>query len=455
MAKFNIKNLDMGGMVDEIANRVDEIEDKAEYNLRQVPLKDIKLNDKNNFGIRDIEDLVESLQKYGQLHNAVVRKIEDPEYKYEMISGERRYRAAEELGWEALACKIVVADDVEAEMLLIVANLDTRELNDMEKSQNALRLSELIQEKRKQGEDFGKKKTREIIAEKMNMAPAQVQKLMKLQNLIPEFKKMVEDNEIGLELANQYAQMSVESQKFVYDQLQEGLKLNAKTAKELKDKLKKAEEDQQKVIDEMKKEFETKENAMKEKIDNTSKELDKKNEIIEKYKKSLDELNKELDKTKEENKKKELAAKENEDKIREEIKAELEKSKLEQDSDKLHELREKLELAEKHTEELKANSENEINKLKGEIEDLKEDNREIIDGYESKLKDKKKQEIDQENIVKNIEIMALSKEITRLMSSLIAKVAEAKSKEGFELSDETLKALEHLTRNSEGIPDLK
>lgn len=461
MAKFNAKNIDVG-MVEGIANRVDQIEDKAEYNLRQIPLKDIKLNDKNNFGIRDIEDLVESLQKYGQLHNAVVRKIEDPEFKYEMISGERRYRAAEKLGWDNLACKIIAADDVEAEMLLIVANLDTRELNDMEKSQNAQRLAELIQAKRKQGEDFGKKKTREIVAEKMNMAPAQVQKLLKLQNLIPEFKKMVEDKEIGLELANQYAQMTEESQKFVYEKLQEGLKLNAKTAKELKDKLKQAEDDKQKVIDEMKKEFEARENAMKEEIKNTKKEveitnneLSKKDKLIESIQKSLEELNKELSKANTENERKEAESKAIEEKIRQEIKEELEKSKTEQDSKRLKDLQEKLIAAEKDTEQLKANADVEIRKLKDEIEELKEDKLGLVDEYEAKLKEKEKAEINHENIVKNIEIMALSKEVSKLMSTLIAKIANYKTAEGFELSEDTLKALSALTKNSENIPSLK
>ena len=73
----------------------------------------------------------------GLNHNLVVRKLDNG--KYELISGERRYTALTQLveqGNEIFAlvpCKVIEANDIDSEIILIQANAQTRELTEIEK----------------------------------------------------------------------------------------------------------------------------------------------------------------------------------------------------------------------------------------------------------------------------------------------------------------------------------
>jgi len=60
--------------------------------VRQIPLEQIRPSAPNKYGIRDIEELAMAIEAVGLMHNIVVRETGKPEV-YELISGERRYRA--------------------------------------------------------------------------------------------------------------------------------------------------------------------------------------------------------------------------------------------------------------------------------------------------------------------------------------------------------------------------
>lgn len=230
----------------EMVEVAESVESKAKYGLKDIELNKISYHPQNLFGMRDIEKLADSLKEHGQLHNAVVRPFksqDDETIEYQLLSGERRHRAATLNGWESITCKIVECDDLEAEGILIITNLETRELNDIEKAQSVKRLVEIVEQQRKSGVNFDGKKTREIVAEKMStegnkVHPSTVTQYQKINdNLIDEIKGLVEKGEVSRELAYQYAQMTPEAQKLFFDQFEQ-LKLNAKEAKELKDEIK-------------------------------------------------------------------------------------------------------------------------------------------------------------------------------------------------------------------------
>lgn len=442
-------------VVKDIAPATDNMEANLKGVTMEIPMDKIKLNSKNKFGIRNIDELADSLKQYGQLHNVVVRKIVDPDFEYEMISGERRYEAAKKIGWTALQAKVVEADEVDSEMLLIVANLETRELNDMERSENAKRLSELIQEKRKQGEDFGGKKTREIIAEKMNIQPAQVQKLIKLQELIPEFKKLVEDKVLSLETANQYAQMEPHIQTLVYNTLQEGISLTAKEAKELKDKLQKVENDEQESLkliesltDKVKNLEADKEKAIEELNSKHKEELDKKEAEKQAVTAELTEAKAKLED-------KQKKASEATKKLREQLEAEIKA----QNAESIKELQDKLKLAEENELKLKAEIEenekkaDEVSKqLEDEIKDIKKEADEQVSKIKAEYKEK---EIKQQNIELNMELLALAKQANNLLATLVNKTAEVKSMEGFEMTDEVKAAIANVAKFGNDITSKK
>lgn len=426
-------------MMTDIVERVETAEVKAKNDIREININKIKPSDKNTFGMRDIDKLAESIKEYGQLENAVVRKIDHPEFEFEMISGHRRQQALKLLGRETILCKVVEADDLLAEAMLIVANLETRELSDMEKSNSAARLVEIVEERRKLGEYQGRK-TREVVAEMMStesekVAPAKVQKLLKVQELIPEFKEQLDKGELSLEKANQLAQMTQEQQKMVFDMFeQQGKELTAKKAKELKDSLQQNNENAKEIIEKMKKELEEKEKELK-KTNEKLKEIENENLNLNNVLKSFEEKISQIEKEKnmmeqEYNKKKE--ALENEIEMK---KRELEK-KQKKEVDKV--AREKIKELEGKLKILQEEEEVRIRERDKEIELLKQK-------LEEKEKEKREAEIKEINIVGNMEIKALAEQARKVLSALTNKILEYKQIEGFEITEEVQKTLKEIS----------
>lgn len=436
------KNFSIGNVatsvMSNIAERVETTETKAKNDIREININLIKPSEKNTFGMRDIDKLADSIKEYGQLENAVVRKIDHPEFEYEMISGHRRQAALKLLGHETILCKVVEADDLLAEAMLIIANLETRELTDFEKSNSAVRLVEIVEQRRKQGEYEGRK-TREVVAEMMStesekVSPAKVQKLLKVQDLIPEFKEQLDKGELSLEKANQLAQMTPEQQKMVFDMFeQQGKELTAKKAKELKDSLQNSDNSKE-TIEKMKKELEEKQKEL-EATNERIKEIETKNESLSNMLKDFEDKISEIEKEKvllkeEYNKKKEALEKEIEERKKElesEQKEEIEKASKE----KILELEESLKKLQEEEEKKRTQQEEEIKTLRQKLEE--------------KEKEKKEAKIKEINIIGNMEIKALAEQARKVLTSLTQKIAEYNEKEGFEISEEVQKVLNEIS----------
>src|SRR5262245_59008610 len=88
--------------------------------FHSIPLDKLTLRDDSERAALDVSDLVESLQHGDQLQNVVVRAMGQ---RFEVVCGRRRVRAAQQLGWESIEAKVVVADDTLAEQYQIEENL--------------------------------------------------------------------------------------------------------------------------------------------------------------------------------------------------------------------------------------------------------------------------------------------------------------------------------------------
>lgn len=426
-------------VMNDIAERVETTEIKAKNDIREININKIKPSDKNTFGMRDIEKLADSIKEYGQLENAVVRRIDDTEFEFEMISGHRRQEAIKVLGQSTILCKVVEADDLLAEAMLIIANLETRELSDLEKSNSAVRLVEIVEKRRKSGENFEGKKTREIVAEMMStesekIAPAKVQKLLKVQELIPEFKEQLDKGDLALEKANQLAQMTPEQQKMIYDMFeQQGKELTAKKAKELKDSLQKSDNEKE-TIEKIKKELEEKQEELQkanEKLKEVETENDSLNNMVKSFEEKISVIEKEKDKREEDyNKRKKALEKEIEERkkdLEKEQKEEVEKASKK----KINDLEEKLKKLQAEEEEKRIKQEEEINQLKKKLEE--------------KENERKDAEIKEKKIVGNMEIKALAEQARKILSSLTSKISEYNQIEGFEITEEVQKVLNEIS----------
>jgi ParB family transcriptional regulator, chromosome partitioning protein len=90
------------------------------------------------FDQQKLEELKSSIQKHGILEPLIVRYVENSQY--ELVAGERRYRAAKELGLEEIPVFIRVLTDKEAVQVALIENLQREDLNPVEETQGILHL---------------------------------------------------------------------------------------------------------------------------------------------------------------------------------------------------------------------------------------------------------------------------------------------------------------------------
>lgn len=108
---------------------------KTAQTTQTVPMERIKVNPyqpRKNFDEEDLASLKESLQKHGLLQPVLVRPREDG---YELIAGERRLRAAREVGWSEIPVHVVDLNDQKVFEAALVENLQRADLNPIEKAQ--------------------------------------------------------------------------------------------------------------------------------------------------------------------------------------------------------------------------------------------------------------------------------------------------------------------------------
>ncbi|WP_407863278.1 ParB/RepB/Spo0J family partition protein [Phyllobacterium phragmitis] len=111
---------------------------KAPFPLeRQVPIEFISRNPRNPrrvFTDAELEDLAQSIREHGVVQPVVVRPAPGSPDRYELIAGERRWRAAQRAGLDALPIILRDVDDRVALELAIIENVQRADLNPVEEA---------------------------------------------------------------------------------------------------------------------------------------------------------------------------------------------------------------------------------------------------------------------------------------------------------------------------------
>lgn len=161
-------------------------------------------------------ELQESIQKYGILNPLIVRPR--PEGVYEIISDHRRKFAAEKIGYRKVPVIIRMLNDDEAVIFMVDSNLQREMLRPSEKAFAYKMKYEVIKRKagrRKCGQVdqlFGKKSI-EVIGEDCGDSPKQVQRYIRITELIPELLERVDDGSMGFTPAVQISYLKKEEQR--------------------------------------------------------------------------------------------------------------------------------------------------------------------------------------------------------------------------------------------------
>ncbi|RAM48812.1 MAG: chromosome partitioning protein ParB [Hapalosiphonaceae cyanobacterium JJU2] len=90
-----------------------------------------------------MEQLIQSVKEHGILENLLVRPIPNQQGQYELVAGERRYRAAQAAGLVEVPVTIRALNDSEAFTLALVENLQREDLNPVEETEGILQLAAL------------------------------------------------------------------------------------------------------------------------------------------------------------------------------------------------------------------------------------------------------------------------------------------------------------------------
>ena len=214
----------------------------ADFVVRDIEIEKIIPSAKNFFKVDDIEDLAEDIRENGLSHNLLVRPISGD--RFEIISGERRFKALKILGRTKAPCKVeedLKENDIDTEIKLINTNAKTRQLSDLEKAEVIKRLGLLYKDKKNKGIKI-KGRIRDNIASDLGISGIKVERLNKLNKLIPGLKEALGRNKISASAVGQFSGMDAQTQKVMLSLIKNGETLNIKKAKELKESWEKTKE---------------------------------------------------------------------------------------------------------------------------------------------------------------------------------------------------------------------
>lgn len=209
-----------------IADRINGVEQQNGF-TKELDINSLVPSKNNFYGIREVKELMESIKEIGLMHNLVVKKKDNE--TYEIISGERRYTALKELGYTKVPCQVKEISDLDAELMLIQANAEQRELTPLEKMEGIKRLKAIYEQKRANGEKISGK-TRDLIGKDLGLSGVQVGRYQKVdKDLIPEIKEKLDKDEITLTQAHTISSLSKYEQKRIHEEIKD---INAKDHKE-------------------------------------------------------------------------------------------------------------------------------------------------------------------------------------------------------------------------------
>ena len=202
-----------------------ELRDDAKLSkIRDIPLELIDDFPDHPFKVRDDEDmiqLVESVKERGVITPATVRQKEDG--RYELVSGHRRKRACELAGFETLRSEIVDLNRDEATILMVESNFQRSEILPSEK---AFAYKMRLEAMKRQGfrsdltsDPVGQKFSVEKIADNSNDSKTQIQRYIRLTNLVPELLEFVDEGRIKMRPAVELSYLDEDCQRDVVDEI--------------------------------------------------------------------------------------------------------------------------------------------------------------------------------------------------------------------------------------------
>ena len=213
---------------EKIVEKIVEIEKPIELHLKIDEIEPNRLQPRKNFDEDALQELSESIKQFGLIQPIVVKKKEN---YYEIVAGERRWRAARIAGLKEVPVIVKEYDDRESMEIAIVENLQREDLNPIEEAQAYRRLIE----------EFGLKQ--DEAAQRVSKSRTAVTNAMRLLKLDERVQQMVIDDMISGGHARTLLAIGNKEEQYAMAMLVFDNKMSVReTEKLVRNYLKKAEE---------------------------------------------------------------------------------------------------------------------------------------------------------------------------------------------------------------------
>ena len=143
-----------------------------------------KKQPRKNFEEKEITELAESIKNQGLIQPIVVREIQDG--KYEIIAGERRWRACQLAGLHSVNCVIMSVDEEKIYELALIENIQRENLNVVEEAyayKNLMHLNGLKNDE---------------LSKKIGKSPSHISNLIRILDLNDEIHQMIIEGKISM-----------------------------------------------------------------------------------------------------------------------------------------------------------------------------------------------------------------------------------------------------------------
>ena len=204
--KPNDRNLNLTSY-DEIFQTEETRIEASQEKVVDIPLSELHPFKNHPFKVTDDESMLEtaeSITKHGVLVPVIARPRE--EGGYELISGHRRKRASELAGKDTLPCIVRNLDDDAATIIMVDSNIQRENILPSERAfAYKLKLEAMKRQAGRPSKEnggqldlhFPKGKSRDILAEQMGESAKQIQRFIRLTELVPELLDTVDAKKIA------------------------------------------------------------------------------------------------------------------------------------------------------------------------------------------------------------------------------------------------------------------
>ena len=209
--------------VDDLFSTAEDRQDARLEKIQDIPLEQLHPFRDHPFKVKDDEAMMEtteSVSKYGVLVPAIARP--DPEGGYELVAGHRRHRASQLAGKETMPVIVRELDDDAATIIMVDSNLQRESLLP---SERAFAYKMKLEAIKHQGartdltsrQVVGKLEMADVVGEKAGDSGRQVQRYIRLTELIPQLLDMVDERKIAFNPAYELSFLRKEEQVQLLD----------------------------------------------------------------------------------------------------------------------------------------------------------------------------------------------------------------------------------------------